>query len=315
VFAQLKTLAAQGEVIYQDDTPVRILSLIKENRQAEAQANGQSQSSERTGMYTTGLVVQVGERTICLYVSGRFHAGENLEALLAQREAGRAKPLVMSNALSRNEAEERALIRCHCLAHRPRVLRPPNLDEQTRQFWGSYGASTYYKAAYEPVMNRLAPFFRPPLSISLSTPSFSLNEQLNRHARVLLYDLSRLRGLVQEVVGQLLIAQLQQTFLPRDYLRGLLAFPPYFLYIDEFQKYAGHCEESLIEILNSLGKFKIGIPMAHQTTANISPRLRSDDPWQRGGSSAACKFPQKRPAYLPGNSSSMRPCTTDADRM
>jgi transposase len=117
VFEHLQALAAQGEVIYQDDTPVRILSLIKENRQAEAQANDQSQSSERTGMYTTGLVVQVGERTICLYVSGRSHAGENLEALLAQREAGRAKPLVMSDALSRNEVEEGALIRCHCLAH------------------------------------------------------------------------------------------------------------------------------------------------------------------------------------------------------
>src|SRR5215813_4302500 len=117
VFEHLQALAAQGEVIYQDDTPVRILSLIKENRQAEAQANGPSQPSERTGMYTTGLVVQVGERTICLYVSGRAHAGENLEALLAQRETGRAKPLVMSDALSRNEAEEGTLIRCHCLAH------------------------------------------------------------------------------------------------------------------------------------------------------------------------------------------------------
>jgi len=118
VFEYLKALAAQGEVIYQDDTPVRILSLIKENRQAEAQANDPSQPSGRTGMYTTGLVVQHGERTICLYVAGRAHAGENLEALLAQREVGRDKPLVMSDALSSNEAEdEGALIRCHCLAH------------------------------------------------------------------------------------------------------------------------------------------------------------------------------------------------------
>jgi hypothetical protein len=118
VFEHLKALAAQGELIYQDDTPVRILSLIKENRQAEVQAHDPSQPSGRTGMYTTGLVVQHGERTICLYVAGRAHAGENLEALLAQREAGRDKPLVMSDALSSNEAEdEGALIRCHCLAH------------------------------------------------------------------------------------------------------------------------------------------------------------------------------------------------------
>jgi hypothetical protein len=117
VFEHLQALAAQGEVIYQDDTPVRILSLIKENRQANTPVGGDCQASGRTGMYTTGLVVQVGERTICLYVSGRAHAGENLEALLAQREAERDKPLVMSDALSSNEAGAGTLIRCHCLAH------------------------------------------------------------------------------------------------------------------------------------------------------------------------------------------------------
>jgi hypothetical protein len=68
-------------------------------------------------MYTTALVVKVGEQTICLYYSGRAHAGENLQALLGQRQAGRDKPLVMSDALSHNEADETTLIRCHCLAH------------------------------------------------------------------------------------------------------------------------------------------------------------------------------------------------------
>jgi transposase len=113
VFEQLKTFAAQGDVIYQDDTHVRILSLIAENRQAHAEDT----SEGRTGMYTTGLVVQQDEHTICLYFAGRAHAGENLEALLTLREAGRDKPLVMSDALASNTAEEGALIRCHCLAH------------------------------------------------------------------------------------------------------------------------------------------------------------------------------------------------------
>src|SRR4030095_9469158 len=89
VFEQLKTLAAQGEVIYQDDTHVRILSFIAENRRAPAD----DRSGARTGMYTTGLVVQQGEHTICLYRAGRSHAGENLEALLTQRDAGRDKPV------------------------------------------------------------------------------------------------------------------------------------------------------------------------------------------------------------------------------
>jgi transposase len=113
VFAQLQTLAAQGEVIYQDDTHVRILSLIGANRQAQAKGA----PAERTGMYTTALVVQQSAQTICLYFAGRAHAGENLEALLTHREADRGKPIVMSDALAANTADEAALIRCHCLAH------------------------------------------------------------------------------------------------------------------------------------------------------------------------------------------------------
>ena len=119
VFELLETLAAQGELIHQDDTSVRILTLIKENQQirAEAAAQGLSRPKERTGMFTTALVVRVGERLICLYSSGRAHAGENLAALLAQREAGQEPPLAMSDALSRNEIDESLVIRCHCLAH------------------------------------------------------------------------------------------------------------------------------------------------------------------------------------------------------
>ena len=83
VFAHLERLAAQGELIYQDDTPVRILSLIEENQQAQAHAAamGMARAPERTGMYTTALVVKVGEHTICLSYAGRSHAGENLKAL------------------------------------------------------------------------------------------------------------------------------------------------------------------------------------------------------------------------------------------
>jgi transposase len=114
VFEHLKELAAQGEVIYQDDTHVRILSLIAENRRTQADDT----SEARTGMYTTALVAQQGAQTICLYFAGRAHAGENLEALLTHREADRGKPLVMSDALAHNNtADEGTLIRCHCLAH------------------------------------------------------------------------------------------------------------------------------------------------------------------------------------------------------
>ena len=119
IFKWLEKEAAQGEVIFQDDTPHRILTLIEENQQAQAQARaqGKTKTDERTGMQTTALIVQVGDRRICLYYTGRRHAGENLDALLTKREPDRGKPLVMSDALSSNNATEEALIRCHCLAH------------------------------------------------------------------------------------------------------------------------------------------------------------------------------------------------------
>jgi transposase len=119
IFQWLEKEAAQGEVIFQDDTPGRVLALIAENRKAHAQAHahGKAKTPERTGMYTTALVVQVGERRIGLYYTGRRHAGENLDALLTKREPARDKPLVMSDALSSNNVEETTLIRCHCLAH------------------------------------------------------------------------------------------------------------------------------------------------------------------------------------------------------
>jgi hypothetical protein len=120
VFEHLETEAAQGGVIFHDDTAVRILALIQENRAslAAAQAQGVSSPTERTGMHTTALVVQVGEHTAILYYASRCHAGENLQRLLHKREAGLDPPLAMSDALASNAvADEAAVIRCHCLAH------------------------------------------------------------------------------------------------------------------------------------------------------------------------------------------------------
>jgi hypothetical protein len=114
VFEALWDLAAPGEVIFQDDTHVRILALLAENRHADATG----ETLERRGMFTTGLVVQVEQRVICLYRSGRAHAGDNLAALLEHRQAGLEKPLVMSDALAANQRDDDdSLIRCHCLAH------------------------------------------------------------------------------------------------------------------------------------------------------------------------------------------------------
>lgn len=107
-------LGAQGQLIFQDDTHVRILALVAENRRADVAGV----RLERRGMYTTGLVAQTGAHVICLYRSGRAHAGDNLTALLARRPAALDPPMVMSDALAANQpADNDTLIRCHCLAH------------------------------------------------------------------------------------------------------------------------------------------------------------------------------------------------------
>jgi hypothetical protein len=156
---------------------------------------------------------------------------------------------------------------------RTRVVRNPALDENTRAFWAAYEDSAYYQAAFEPVVNRLAPLFRPPLSGVLSSASWSVGEELNKHSRVVCVDVSHLRGVAQQVMGQLAFSQFHQTFFARDYRTDLSGFIPYQLYVDEFARFAGDSEESLTELFIGIRKFRVGLNVALQTTANISPRL------------------------------------------
>jgi transposase len=200
VFAYLETLAAQGELIHQDDTSVRILSLMAENRthQTAAEALGFARSQERTGMFTTALVVKVGEQIICLYYSGRSHAGENLQALLEQREAERDKPLVMSDALSRNEVDETTVIRCHCLAHGRRqfsdladvfpvecqvvldtLKQVFDHDEEARDKQMSPEARFAYHQAYsQPLMDELRQWLQKQVDDHLVEPNSALGKAI-----------------------------------------------------------------------------------------------------------------------------------------
>jgi len=200
VFAYLETLAAQGELIHQDDTSVRILSLMAENRthQTAAEALGFARSQERTGMFTTALVVKVGEQTICLYYSSRSHAGENLQALLEQREAERDKPLVMSDALSRNEVDETTVIRCHCLAHGRRqfsdladvfpvecqvvidtLKQVFDHDEEARDKQMSPEARFIYHQAYsQPLMDELRQWLQKQVDDHLVEPNSALGKAI-----------------------------------------------------------------------------------------------------------------------------------------
>ncbi len=105
---ELVRQAAQGSVVYNDDTTAKILSLIKE------QKNG---DSSRTGMFTTAILSAADDRKIALFFTGRNHAGENLAKVLAERQSGLDPPIQMCDALSRNLPSDFATLLANCLAH------------------------------------------------------------------------------------------------------------------------------------------------------------------------------------------------------
>lgn len=97
VWRELVEQAAAGEVLYIYDTKARVLALGEEIRE-EIRTN----QSERTGVFTSGVVATVGERKIVLFFTGRSHAGENLARVLEQRSQDLGPPIQMCDALSRN---------------------------------------------------------------------------------------------------------------------------------------------------------------------------------------------------------------------
>ena len=115
--------AAQGEVLHNDDTTVKILEFMgaraKEQVLAEeaAEDSAEKETSDRRGMFTSGVVSAKEGRKIALFFSGRKHAGENLADVLAERSQTLAAPIQMCDALTRNLPAELETIVAHCLAH------------------------------------------------------------------------------------------------------------------------------------------------------------------------------------------------------
>ena len=119
-FAELIRQAAQGEVLHNDDTTVKILELMGERARQEALARAVGDvgdAEQRRGLYTSGVVALRDGHRVALFFSGRRHAGENLAQVLAHRAAQLPPPIQMCDALSRNLPGELRTILAHCLAH------------------------------------------------------------------------------------------------------------------------------------------------------------------------------------------------------
>jgi transposase len=118
-FAELIRQAAQGDVVHNDDTTVKILELMGEGR-SKILAKGESEGNEadqRTGLFTSGVVALGEGHRVALFFSGHQHAGENLAEVLKLRAAELPPPIQMCDALSRNLPGELQTIVAHCLAH------------------------------------------------------------------------------------------------------------------------------------------------------------------------------------------------------
>ena len=97
--------AAQGSLVHNDDTSMRILSYEREPGDA------------RTGMFTSGVVSVVAGHRVAAFFTGSKHAGENLADVLRRRAKELAPPIQMCDALSRNVPAAFVVMLSNCMAH------------------------------------------------------------------------------------------------------------------------------------------------------------------------------------------------------
>jgi len=109
VYSELIRQAAQGELLYNDDTTMKILSNLKEF-EPDDETSGK-------GSFTTGVLAVRDERRMALFFTGQKHAGDNMAKLLKQRASGLSPPIQMCDALSRNVPKDFETLLANCLAH------------------------------------------------------------------------------------------------------------------------------------------------------------------------------------------------------
>jgi transposase len=105
-FDELIRQAAGAKVIHNDDTTMKILSVVND-----------TQDAKRKGIFTSGMVAVLDDHKIGLFFTGRKHAGENLADLLAKRQADLGPPIQMCDALSRNVPEDFKTLLANCMSH------------------------------------------------------------------------------------------------------------------------------------------------------------------------------------------------------
>jgi len=113
VYRELINQAAQGRLLYNDDTSMRVLALRKEIDKLVDKGE-----TDRTGIFCTTIVSELTDsHRIALFFTGRKHAGENITDVLSLRAAELEKPMQMCDGLDRNLSTEFETLVANCLAH------------------------------------------------------------------------------------------------------------------------------------------------------------------------------------------------------
>jgi len=112
-FQELIRQAAQAPLLHSDDTPMKVLSLMKERERAEA--GGVKPVAK--AINTSGIVAVLEQHKVVLFFTGHAHAGKNMERVLAHRAQELAPAMQMCDALAANVAGEFETILANCLTH------------------------------------------------------------------------------------------------------------------------------------------------------------------------------------------------------
>jgi len=188
--------AAQGQVLHNDDTTMKILQYA--GKRAQRPEELQEHDEERTGIFTTGIISVVEDHKIALFFTGKHHAGENLLELFEKRQTGLAPPLQMCDALSRNLPKDFKVILCNCLSHARRkfielveafpeecqiVLEAFksvyfNDEQAMKQDMNPQQRLSYHQAHSGPVMTDLESWFHRQLDEKKVEPNSNLGEAI-----------------------------------------------------------------------------------------------------------------------------------------
>ncbi len=197
-YEELIRQAGQGDVIYNDDTTVKILELMGQ-RAKKTPPPDDEHDPKRTGLFTSGVVATLAGVRMAVFFSGRQHAGENLSDVLKHRAVELEAPLQMCDGLARNLPKELETILANCLAHGRRnfvelydrfpdecrhVIKAFKViyhnDKIAREEAMSAAARlTYHQAHSKPTMDDLQAWLQRQLDDKLVEPNSALGEAIN----------------------------------------------------------------------------------------------------------------------------------------